>query len=326
MWRNVSLITYDPWKLKNACEIAIMNPWVISRIKLTSQSINNGVLLLENAREAIEELEWTGTEVYIGWWITDRAIEEWILPQHVEELHSFWISTIEFWNPTEKITRILQWEFETVIWEIGSKSTNNKYGNDPEAWVESMKRTVDLWIENIIIEWWTWTAWYYTMSQRIKSFLIMYIHRAIREVWFTWDLVYEASRKPHQEFMIDLFWTGQHLGNIFPRFFWELQDLKLTPQSENTQAIQAFYDILDYISQVAARRGLNPNDFIFDPSFTNIRSQEVIERMDEIKNDIDLITPCQGQYSRNILVMWAWWEICLDNWLWVILAHILRGG
>lgn len=327
---SFSLIVWDQETTLSGISVAKKHPWEISRIKHASQSISNWDLLLENVRETQEAVADLWISAYVWWGITDAAIRDGDISRHIKDLQAFWIDTVEVWNPSNEILRILQSEFATVISEIWSKSRSDRYSRDYKAWERSLKTSLDNGIQDIIIEWGTWSVGIYTPQDRVRTFLLLYLMKQIDELGYTWDVILEATDPWAQDYMYSIFGQNIHLWNIIPSVSfndsldaYNVRKIRKLNPKYTSERLAAFYELVDNLFAVAKERGISPNDLIFHPTLTSINWEEVFEVAQEVKRSFhELVAYENGwRFSMDIVL---WWDSPLGQLLWGLLTQILE--
>ena len=302
---NYSLILGHEDEIKTAYKCKERHPRKIKRMKFTTSSLEKGLLKFGQAKEMQQELKWTGIDVYVWWWVTDDAIENWKLSKHISQLQELWISTIEVWNPTPEIITTLRWEFSTVISEIWSKGWD-EYSHDHTAWEKSLKTSLDGWIQDIVLEGWNGRVWIYTRDYKVRTLLIIHLLKIIEESWHDIDTVLESPQPPQQHYLYSLLWRNIHLWNIHPFSLSKKDDVPqvdkigsdFSPHHPNI--IWKFYEIVDYLFESAGKRWIDPSDFFFDDRLTNVPTSEIFEIESYIKGALNEIVPINDGLHLNL--------------------------
>ena len=315
---NYSLIVWDNESIQDWYKAIKKHSTKISRLKVTSRGIEQWNVSYAEVSEVQAEVRQKWIDVYVWWWITDKEIENWNLPVHISELQKHEIDTIEVWNPTPEIIRILQWEFKTVIGEIGSKSHVDEYSYDYTAWENSLKTSIDWWIENIILEGWTGNCWIYSHHGRVRTLLLMHLMRTIEKSWYDWETILEAFNPYHQLYMFNAFGNDINLSNISPASLllkgWflkmlphplNIEQIKKRIATEYPKRLKKFYEVLDYMFEIAEQKWINPSDFMFDSSLTSMHSEQIIEAAEAVKTSIREMVPTSNKWIQTFN-FWNW--------------------
>jgi len=315
---NYSLIVWDDESIQDWYKAIKKYSKKIDRLKIASRGIDEWNVSYAQASEIQTEVRRKWIDVYIWWWVTDKAVENWNLSAHVSELQKHNIETIEIWNPTPEIISTLQWEFKTVIAEIGSKSHVDEYSHDYTAWENSLKTSIDWWIEDIILEGWTGKCWIYSHHGRVRTLLLMHLIRTIEKSWYNWETILEAFNIPHQHYMFNAFGNDINLSNIAPTsLLLKSWPLGMLPHPANIEQIRKkaslkypkrlkkFYEVLDYMFEIAEEKWINPSDYMFDLSLTSMHSEQIIEAAEVVKESIRDMTPSSNKGIQTFN-FWGW--------------------
>jgi hypothetical protein len=270
---RTSLIVWSPDDVETAYKVIDDFPWQIQRVKFWSERVmwKKPHISVEQILESRTQFADMWVDSYIWGWLVDACIKQeardW--KPHFngisDQLVQWWFETVEIWNPTLEQIGMLRDKFQTVIAEIWSKSTKDEYGTSYLSWEQSLERSVNVWIKDIVIEWWGESdRWIYSIMTEVKMLLLMSLMRNLEDLSYDWDVVIEANAPLHQRLMYQSFGGAIHLWNISPQncyeesYFWP--DLK-TVQEKYWKNIDGrasdFFAIIAQMEKVAAEKKLD---------------------------------------------------------------------